>query len=56
MLRPVEVLVLAFAIALIVWLNVPKLLAPVFILTLILLSAYRGFGRGRWPPRGPFSN
>jgi hypothetical protein len=41
MLRPSELVVLALAITLIVWLNVPKLLAPAFVLTLILLSAYR---------------
>jgi len=25
------------------------------ILALILLARYRGWGRGMWPPRGPFS-
>ena len=48
MLRLSELLVLALVITLIVWLNVPKLLAPAFILTLVLLSAYRWY-RGWWP-------
>lgn len=50
--RLFAVLVLVLAIALIVWLNLPKLLWPAFILTLILLSVDR-WRRGvyPWPPR-----
>ncbi len=52
MLKPFELVVLALVIALIVWLNVPKLLAPAFVLALILLSAYRRHrGHWPWPPR-----
>jgi hypothetical protein len=45
-------LAIALVITLVVWLNLPKLLWPAFILTLILLSADR-WRRGvyPWPPR-----
>jgi len=53
MLRPSELVVLAVVIALITWLNMPRLLAPAFVVTLILLSAYRWHrGLWPWPPRG----
>jgi hypothetical protein len=53
MLRPFEVVVVALVIALVVWLNVPKLLAPAFVLALVFLSAYRRHrGQWPWPPRG----
>jgi hypothetical protein len=32
------------------------LLTVSLILALILLAGYRGWGRGWWPPRGPFSH
>jgi hypothetical protein len=53
MLRYSEILVLALVIALVVWFDVPKFLAIAFVLTLVLLSAYR-WRRGLqpWPPRG----
>jgi hypothetical protein len=37
-------------------LNLPGVLVLIGILVLILLARYAGLGRGRWPPRGPFSN
>ena len=45
------VLAVVLAIALVAWLNMPKLLRPVFILMLILLSVDR-WRRGvyPWPP------
>lgn len=54
MLRYSEISVLALVIALIVWLNVPKLLAPVLVVTIVGCSAYR-WRRGLWPwpPRSP---
>lgn len=54
MLRPSEVLVLALVITLIVWLDVPAMLAPAFVVTIICFSAYR-WRRGLWPwpPRDP---
>ena len=52
MLRPSELVVLAVVIALITWLNMPRLLAPAFVVTLILLSAHRWHrGLWPWPPR-----
>jgi len=50
--RLYELLVLALVISLIVWLNLPVLLWPAFILTLVALSADR-WRRGvyPWPPR-----
>jgi hypothetical protein len=52
MLRYVELVVLALVIALGVWLNMPTLLAPAFVLTVMLLSAYRWYrGVWPWPPR-----
>ena len=51
MLRPSEVLVLGLVITLIVWLDVPALLAPAFVVTIIGCSAYRWrCGRLPWPP------
>lgn len=46
------ILILALAIALIVWLNLPGLLWPAFVVTLVLLSVDR-WRRGvyPWPPR-----
>ena len=54
MLRPSEVLILALVITLIVWLDVPSLLAPAFVATIVAFSAYR-WRRGLWPwpPRDP---
>ena len=50
--RLYEVLAVVLVITLIVWLNLPRLLWPAFILTLILLSVDR-WRRGvyPWPPR-----
>ncbi len=48
MLRYSEILALALAIALVVWLNVPKLLAPAFVVTVILCPVNR-WRRGVWP-------
>ena len=52
MLRPSELVVLAVVIELVTWLNMPGLLAPAFVVTLSLLSAYRWhLGLWPWPPR-----
>jgi hypothetical protein len=48
MLRYSEILVLVLTIALVAWLNLPKLLAPAFVLTIILFSVDRR-RRGIWP-------
>lgn len=48
MLRYSEVAILILVIALIIWLDVPKLLAPVFLLTISGFSAWRWY-RGVWP-------
>jgi hypothetical protein len=48
MLKPFELLLLALVVTLVVWLDTPKLLAPAFVLTLVLLSAYRWYS-GLWP-------
>jgi hypothetical protein len=57
MLRYGELAVLALVITLIVWMNVPMLLAPAFVATIVLFSGYR-WCRGLWPwrPHGRPSN
>ena len=52
MLRYSEVAILSLVITLIIWLDAPKLLAPVFLLTISVLSAWRWYrGVWPWPPR-----
>jgi hypothetical protein len=52
MLRYSEIVILALVIALVVWLNVPNLLAPVFVVTVMLFSVDRWHrGVWPWPPR-----
>jgi len=48
MLRYSEVVILILVVTLIVWLDLPKLLAPAFVLTIASFSAYRWY-RGIWP-------
>jgi hypothetical protein len=48
MLRYSEIFILVLAIALVIWLNVPQLLAPAFLLTVVSFSVYR-WHRGLWP-------
>jgi uncharacterized membrane protein len=52
MFRYSEIAILAALLALIVWLDIPRLIAPAFVLTVGLLSAYRWYrGIWPWPPR-----
>ena len=54
MMRPAELAALALVITLVVWFEVPSLLAPAFVVTIVLLSAYRWYqGRWPWPERPP---
>jgi hypothetical protein len=48
MLRYSEVAILILVVALIIWLDMPKLLAPVVLLTISAFSAWRWY-RGLWP-------
>ena len=41
MLSPVDLLIAAVVITLVVWLNLPKLLVPAVVLTILTLSVYR---------------
>lgn len=49
-------LVVASVETVIVWLNMPKLLAPAFVLTLIILSVHREWRRRLRRPQGPISH
>jgi hypothetical protein len=49
MLRPSDLLVSVLVIAAVVWLNVPKLLVPALVLTILLLSVYRWRLEGKEP-------
>jgi SdpI/YhfL family protein len=49
MLRPSDLLISVLVITVVVWLNVPKLLAPVLVLTILLLSGYRWLREGKEP-------
>jgi len=49
MLRPADVLVLVVVVTVVVWLNVPRLLVPALVLSILLLSAYRWRQDGREP-------
>jgi hypothetical protein len=48
MLRYSEAAILILVIALIIWLNVPMLLAPAVVLTVAAFSGWRWY-RGIWP-------
>jgi uncharacterized membrane protein len=49
MLRPSDLLVSVLVIAAVVWLNVPKLLVPALVLTILLLSVHRWRLEGKEP-------
>jgi len=49
MLRPADVLVFVVVITVVVWLNVPRLLVPALVLSILLLSAYRWRQDGKEP-------
>jgi hypothetical protein len=52
MLRYSEIAILILVVTLIIWLNVPMLLAPAFLLTVAAFSAWRWHrGIWPWPPR-----
>ena len=52
MLRYPEIAILILVITLIIWLDVPKLLAPAFVLAISAFSAWRWHrGIWPWPPR-----
>ena len=48
-MRPSDLLVSVLVIAAVVWLNVPKLLVPALVLTILLLSVYRWRLEGKEP-------
>jgi hypothetical protein len=50
--RLVGLLVVVLVISLVVWLNLPKLLWPAFILTIIALAIYRERHRRQKSPHG----
>jgi hypothetical protein len=54
--RLLWLLVIAAVISLVVWLNLPKLLWPAFIGTLVVLAVQREWRRRQKLPRGPSSN
>jgi hypothetical protein len=49
-------LVVVLVITPIIWIDLPKLLGPAFILTLIVLSLRREWRRRHKTPKGPISN
>lgn len=49
MLRPSDLLISLLVVTVVVWLNVPKLLVPALVLTVLLLSAYRWRREGKEP-------
>jgi hypothetical protein len=54
MLRHSEIIAVVSVIALVVWLDTPKLLWPAFIATIVFCSLdrwWRGIGIYHWPPR-----
>jgi hypothetical protein len=54
--RLLWLVVIAAVISLVVWLNLPKLLWPAFIVTLVVLAVQREWRRRQKLPRGPSSN
>ena len=54
--RLLWLLVVAAVVTLIVWLNMQKLLAPAFVLTLISLSVHREWRRRHRRPHDPMSH
>jgi hypothetical protein len=49
MSRPSDVFVVTAIVAAVIWLDVPKLLLPAFVLTMIAISLYRWRREGRQP-------
>jgi hypothetical protein len=49
MLRPTDLLVSVLVITAVVWLNVPKLLVPGLVLTILLLTGYRWWRERKQP-------
>jgi hypothetical protein len=50
--RLLWLLAVALVISLVAWLNLPKLLWPAFILTIIALAVHRDWRRRKQPPPG----